>query len=188
MQIRYFSLESGFVSIFPRIIDSLQSPRTVNIIHEYIVSIICSYGQLLSNSWVKTHYNQIAPFGPIIVNQSNTEEKQLLFRNTCLVYLAPNFLMQPKNQTVNSNHVAGFGILSCLVQLLSGDRGLYCTMWVLFKFRRPFRMDHWSHFNAITKRVMTKKPDMVQGWVCSILYCVKVHTQSDTTCSLMTWN
>ena len=26
----------------------------------------------------KTTYNQIAPFGPIIVNQSNTEGKQLL--------------------------------------------------------------------------------------------------------------
>lgn len=26
----------------------------------------------------KNTYNQIAPFGPIIVNQSNTEEKQLL--------------------------------------------------------------------------------------------------------------
>ena len=26
----------------------------------------------------KNTYNQIAPFGPIIINQSNTEEKQLL--------------------------------------------------------------------------------------------------------------
>lgn len=29
------------------------------------------------------------------------EEKQLLFRNTCLVYSASNILMQPEKQAVN---------------------------------------------------------------------------------------
>lgn len=91
-------------------------------------SITWSYGQQMSNSRVKTHYNQIAPFGPITVNHSSAKEKQLLLGDTCLVCSGQrflDFLTQPEEQAVGSG-VCAEGAGSALSAALPSGSSLTC--------------------------------------------------------------
>lgn len=136
----------------------------------------------------KNTYNQIAPFGPIIVNQSNTEEKQLLLEIFVCIHLASTVLGKPENRLWTAVTACWTGILLWLVPSLCTHISLYSIKWVFLRSRRPLWMDHWSHCDSILKEAMTKKPGMVQAWARAISYCVKVQKRSYTTCSFMTWN
>lgn len=110
-------------------------------------SITCRYGQQLSNSRVKTHYNQIAPFGPITGNQSSME-KQLLLGDTCLACSGQrflDFLTQPEEQAVGSGVCAEGRVL---LHRLPGRVALVLHAKIrMFFHSGSFWRAHWSHFD-----------------------------------------